>query len=68
MSAWHWEDAPPKERADFVRAHAQPGQDRKTRALKRNELCDAFNLTRDGLHAILRGADWHPSFQRAKNE
>jgi hypothetical protein len=56
-TTWKWETATPYERACFVRKNRQMG-------IMDWDLLDLFCLTKDGLAAIVRGKDWHPSYQQ----
>lgn len=49
---WAWVTGTPRERADMIRSHWRFG---------REKLCDLFNLTDEGLTAILDGDDWTPA-------
>ena len=50
---FHWSTANAKDRGEMVRQH---------RKISADEVCRLFNLTPEGYAAILRGADWHPSY------
>jgi hypothetical protein len=55
-TTWKWETATPHERACFVRENRRLG-------VMDWHLLDLFCLKREGLEAIVRGKDWHPSYQ-----
>lgn len=50
---WTWDTATPHERACFVRENRRLG-------IMDWDLCELFNLTREGLSEIARGKDWRP--------
>lgn len=58
-SRWTWATASPRERAAMVRGHA-----RGSRPLSFDQLCELFDLTKNGLDAILAGNDWRPEYER----
>jgi hypothetical protein len=60
-TTWKWETATPYERACFVRENRKLG-------VMDWHLLDLFCLTQDGLAAIVRGKDWHPSYQAAHDD
>lgn len=54
---WTWEDATPRERANWVRSNRAIG-------VMDWDLCELFELTPDGLAAIVRGKNWEERFSR----
>lgn len=61
-SDWEWEKATPKERADFIRQHTGP-MPRSKLPLSREQLCELFILTPEGLQRILDGEDWRTEYE-----
>lgn len=52
---WCWDDASPRERANWIRANRRNG-------VMDWDLCSVFDLTKTGLEAIVKGADWKAEF------
>lgn len=55
---WTWATATANQRACFVRRNRELG-------IMDWDLLELFDLTKQGLSAIVAGKDWHPSYQRS---
>ncbi len=60
-TGWSWKTGTPRERAETIRSYAKPDMPGPPTDA---ELRDLFNLTCDGLIAVLRGWDWQPEYER----
>jgi len=60
---WTWATASWQERGDFVRQHF-----RMPRPLSHDQARDLFNLTEEGLMAIINGDTWKPDYDRTWKE
>lgn len=54
---WSWERGSNEERGQMVRQHTNSG-------LSDDQLCDLFNLTKEGLNIIRNGGRWRVEFNR----
>ncbi|MDB5656121.1 MAG: hypothetical protein JWQ94_3734 [Tardiphaga sp.] len=59
---WTWDNGTASERADMIRHHAE------LRGMKTDGLCRLFQITPDGLLAILNGHTWSEDFALPDND